>query len=195
MKLLTYKINDSDSPQIGVLQNQSVYNLNKCFGNISLIDLIQLEKYQEKVAAFICNEDCEKHDIENIIILPPIKPNSFRDAYAFRQHVATSRKNRGVDMIDEFDQFPVFYFSNHNAIFADREDIELMPDHFEKLDYELEFAIVIGKGGGNILSKDEGTVFMYANHENAVLKSAKQRMIPHKHKFKDEIYRNINIFI
>ena len=154
MKLLTYKIQDENTHQIGVLKNQSVYNLNKCFGNISLIDLIQLEKYQDKVAAFICNEDCEKHDIENIIILPPIKPNSFRDAYAFRQHVATSRKNRGVDMIDEFDQFPVFYFSNHNAIFADREDIELMPDHFEKLDYELEFAIVIGKGGKNILSKD-----------------------------------------
>jgi hypothetical protein len=28
---------------------------------------------------------------------------------------------------------------------------------------------------------------MYANHENAVLKSAKQRMIPHKNKFKEEI--------
>ena len=39
----------------------------------------------------------------------------------------------------------------------------------------------------NILSKDSGTIFMYANHENAVLKSAKQRMLPHKNKFKDEI--------
>ena len=29
-----------------------------------------------------------------------------------------------------------------------------MPDHFEKLDYELEIAIVIGKKGKNILSKD-----------------------------------------
>ena len=29
-----------------------------------------------------------------------------------------------------------------------------MPDHFQRLDYELEFAIVIGKGGVNILSKD-----------------------------------------
>ena len=155
MKLLTYKINDSDSPQIGVLQNQSVYNLNKCFGNISLIDLIQLEKYQDKVAAFICNEDCAKHDIEDLTVLPTIpKPTSFRDAYAFRQHVATSRKNRGVDMIPEFDEFPVFYFSNHNAMFGDGEKIELMPDHFHRLDYELEFAIVIGEGGKNILSKD-----------------------------------------
>ena len=155
MKLLTYKINNFDTPQIGVLQNQLVYNLNNCFGNISLIELIQLEKYQDQVASFICNEDCLKHDIKDIIVLPTIpKPTSFRDAYAFRQHVATSRKNRGVDMIPEFDEFPVFYFSNHNAMFGDGEEIELMPDHFHRLDYELEIAIVIGKGGKNILVKD-----------------------------------------
>ena len=38
-----------------------------------------------------------------------------------------------------------------------------------------------------ILSKDDGTIFMFANHENAVLKSAKQRMLPNKNEFKDEI--------
>ena len=155
MKLLTYKIKKFDTPQIGVLQNQLVYNLNNCFGNISLVDLIQLEDYQDHVANFISNNDCLKHDIEDITVLPVIpKPTSFRDAYAFRQHVATSRQNRGAEMIPEFDEFPVFYFSNHNAMFADGQNIELMPDHFHRLDYELEFAIVIGKGGKNILSKD-----------------------------------------
>jgi len=155
MKLLTYKINNLNTPQIGVLQNQLVYNLNNCFGNISLVELIQMEDYQDQVASFICNEDCLKHDIEDITLLPTIpKPTSFRDAYAFKQHVETSRKNRGEEMIAEFDEFPVFYFSNHNAMFAHGEEIELMPDHFEKLDYELEFAIVIGKGGKNILCKD-----------------------------------------
>jgi len=155
MKLLTYKIKKFDTPQIGVLQNQLVYNLNHCFGNISLLDLIQLKDYQDQVANFISNNDCLKHDIKDITVLPVIpKPTSFRDAYAFRQHVATSRKNRGSEMIPEFDQFPVFYFSNHNAMFADGQNIELMPDHFHRLDYELEFAIVIGKGGKNILSKD-----------------------------------------
>tara|TARA_B100001540_G_C15739024_1_gene611321 strand:+ start:29 stop:1006 length:978 start_codon:yes stop_codon:yes gene_type:complete len=155
MKLLTYKIKNLDTEQIGVFQNPLVYNLNNCFGDICLIDLIQIENYQDKVANFICNESCLKHDIEDIEILPTIpKPNSFRDAYAFRQHVETSRKNRGVEMIPEFDEFPVFYFSNHNAMYGDGQEIELMPDHFQKLDYELEFAIVIGKGGRNILSKD-----------------------------------------
>lgn len=155
MKLLTYKTNDFEAHQLGVLKNQLVYNLNNCFGDISLIELIQIEDYKQRVNTFVDNNNCLTHDINNITILPPIpKPSSFRDAYAFREHVATSRKNRGANMIAEFDQFPVFYFSNHNSMFGDGQEIKLMPDHFHKLDYELEFAIVIGKGGKNILSKD-----------------------------------------
>ncbi len=155
MKLLTYRTNNLEAHQIGVLQNQLVYNLNNCFGDISLVELIQIDNYQERTASFIRNEDCLKHDINDITILPTIpKPTSFRDAYAFREHVANARKNRGVEMIAEFDQFPIFYFSNHNAMVGDRQEIELMPDHFHRLDYELEFAIVIGKGGKNILSKN-----------------------------------------
>ena len=33
----------------------------------------------------------------------PINARSLRDAYAFKQHVETSRKNRGLKMIKEFD--------------------------------------------------------------------------------------------
>ena len=155
MKLLTYKKKDSKTHQLGVLQNQIIYNLNHYFGDISLIELLKIENYQDLIISKIENEDCVKHKMKDIILLSPIQnPPSFRDAYAFRQHVQTSRKNRGVDMIPEFDQFPVFYFSNHNAIFADQQEIHLMPDHFEKLDYELEIAIIIGEGGKNILSKN-----------------------------------------
>ena len=156
MKLLTYKTNNLEKHQLGVLKNQFVYNLNNCFGNISLIELIQIKNYQQQISDFINNNtNCLKHEVKDITMLPVIpKPTSFRDAYAFRQHVETSRKNRGVNMIEEFDQFPVFYFSNHNAMFGDNQEIKLMPDHFQKLDFELEFAIVIGKGGKNILSKD-----------------------------------------
>ena len=119
MKLLTYRTNNLEAHQIGVLQNQLIYNLNNCFGDISLVELIQIEDYKDQVASFIGNNDCLKHDINDITVLATIpKPTSFRDAYAFREHVATARKNRGVEMIAEFDQFPVFYFSNHNAMFA-----------------------------------------------------------------------------
>ena len=155
MKLLSYKIDKIKVDQVGILHNQSIFNLNDCFNNNSLLEIIQIKNYQQKIANFISGKNCIKHDIDNITILPPIpKPNSFRDAYAFRQHVETARRNRGAKMLPEFDQFPVFYFSNHNNMYGHNQVIELMPDHFEQLDYELEIAILIGKGGRNILSKD-----------------------------------------
>lgn len=87
---------------------------------------------------------------EGKIFLSPIPaPVSLRDAYAFRQHVATARRNRHADMPPEFDQFPVFYFSNHNSVTGPGE-IVCMPDHLHKLDFELECAIVICRPGKNI---------------------------------------------
>lgn len=84
---------------------------------------------------------------------PVPQPTSCRDGYAFRQHVAAARRNRGVPMIPEFDQYPIFYFTNHNAIQGPGE-IWCMPDHFQKLDFELEAAIVIGKRGKNIRAEE-----------------------------------------
>ncbi|GEM70096.1 fumarylacetoacetase [Sphingobacterium mizutaii NBRC 14946 = DSM 11724] len=90
------------------------------------------------------------NSFSEITLLAPVpNPTSFRDAYAFRQHVETSRLNRGLEMIPEFDQFPVFYFSNHQAI-QGPGPVYCMPKHFEKMDFELEVAIVIHKKGRNI---------------------------------------------
>jgi fumarylacetoacetate (FAA) hydrolase len=83
------------------------------------------------------------------LLAPVPQPTSCRDGYAFRQHVAAARRNRGVPMIPEFDQYPIFYFTNHNAV-QGPGDIYCMPDHFNKLDFELEAAIVVGKKGRNI---------------------------------------------
>ncbi len=87
------------------------------------------------------------------IMAPVPRPTSCRDGYAFRQHVASARRNRKVDMIPEFDQYPIFYFTNHNAIQGPGE-IRCMPDHFQKLDFELEASIVTCKKGRNIAAKD-----------------------------------------
>ncbi|HTN45431.1 MAG TPA: fumarylacetoacetate hydrolase family protein [Flavipsychrobacter sp.] len=87
---------------------------------------------------------------DNATILAPLpKPVSCRDGYAFRQHVAAARRNRKVDMIAEFDQYPIFYFTNHLAVQGPGA-IHCMPDHFNKLDFELEAAIVTCKKGRNI---------------------------------------------
>jgi fumarylacetoacetate (FAA) hydrolase len=91
---------------------------------------------------------------ESVHVLAPVPfPTSCRDGYAFRQHVAAARRNRKVDMIAEFDQYPIFYFTNHHTIKGPGE-VYCMPDHFEKLDFELEAAIVICKHGKNIKAEE-----------------------------------------
>lgn len=87
------------------------------------------------------------------LLAPVPHPTSCRDGYAFRQHVAAARRNRKVDMIPEFDEYPIFYFTNHNAI-QGPGDIDCMPDHFQKLDFELEASIVVGKKGRNIKASE-----------------------------------------
>lgn len=78
-------------------------------------------------------------------LLAPIpRPPSMRDGYAFRQHVETARRNRGLPMIEEFDRFPVFYFTNHQAVIGPGE-LRVGRRRLERLDFELEIAVVVGR--------------------------------------------------
>lgn len=84
-------------------------------------------------------------DARQVTFLAPVpRPASMRDGYAFRQHVATARRNRGLEMIPEFDQFPVTYFTNHQAV-TGPGPVEVLEHHLNRLDYELEVAVVTGR--------------------------------------------------
>jgi len=78
------------------------------------------------------------------LLAPLPRPVSVRDGYAFRQHVETARRNRGLPMIPEFDEFPVFYFTNALAVIGPGE-LRVGGRRLEKLDFELECFAVIGK--------------------------------------------------
>lgn len=153
MKLVSF---DKNKCRLGLLADGFVYDLNKYDGRIPgtmsaflkggerTMDLAREAQNRLTIAP--------EHPAlvsDATLIAPVPKPTSLRDAYAFRQHVETSRLNRGLDMITAFDQFPVFYFSNHKAIFGGG-DIYCEKDHFNKLDFELEVAIVLNRGGKNI---------------------------------------------
>jgi fumarylacetoacetate (FAA) hydrolase len=147
MKLVSYKTEDRE--HLGVFVNGHIYNLNSCdklipdnmneflWGGDELMD------HARRVHAAISSGSMEaKEELFFELMAPVPHPSSCRDAYAFRQHVETARRNRGVAMMPEFDQYPVFYFTNHNAIQGAGE-IECMPDHFDNLDFELEVAVVL----------------------------------------------------
>jgi fumarylacetoacetate (FAA) hydrolase len=79
----------------------------------------------------------------------PVRPPSFRDFYAFEEHVRNARKKRGLEMVPEWYDAPVFYFSNTACIAGTGAEVVKPPDT-EELDYELEWAVVIGRAGRDI---------------------------------------------
>lgn len=94
------------------------------------------------------------YPLDEVSLNSPLpNPKSVRDFYAFEQHVKTARENRGLEMIPEWYEIPVFYFTNHLAIKGPGEEIR-RPEACEWLDYELEIACVIGKEGRNIKAVD-----------------------------------------
>ncbi len=156
MKLVSYL--REDHAQLALLVNGILYDADTLHPNLPVTMTMFLNYWDDvfPIAHSINKkivEGSKKYPgipIEEVEILAPVPtPVSCRDAYAFRQHVASARRNRRVAMIPEFDQFPVFYFTNHNSITGPGEII-CMPDHFNKLDFELEAAIVICRPGKNI---------------------------------------------
>jgi 2-keto-4-pentenoate hydratase/2-oxohepta-3-ene-1,7-dioic acid hydratase in catechol pathway len=110
----------------------------------------------------VTSEQKGRYPLSEIRLKAPLPmPRSFRDFYAFEQHVKTARENRGLEMIPEWYEIPVFYFSNHLAIKGPNDAI-MMPNECEWLDYELEIGCIIGKKGKNIRAEDaDNYIFGY----------------------------------
>jgi len=157
MKLVTYLKDGHD--QLALLINGSLYDTDALHPDLPVSmamflnywdDMFPLAQAAEQRVLQGMLRALPAASFENAELLAPVPhPTSCRDGYAFRQHVAAARRNRKVEMIPEFDQYPIFYFTNHNSI-QGPGDIYCMPDHFEKLDFELEAAIVICRHGRNI---------------------------------------------
>ena len=157
MKLVTYLKEGHD--RLGILVDGNIYAMDSLHNDLPSTmamflnfweDLMPLARaVEQKIKDGLVRNVMADPFVDSTIFAPVPHPTSCRDGYAFRQHVAAARRNRKVDMIPEFDQYPIFYFTNHNSIQGPGE-IVCMPDHFQKLDFELEAAIVICKPGRNI---------------------------------------------
>ncbi|MEO7923254.1 MAG: fumarylacetoacetate hydrolase family protein [Chitinophagaceae bacterium] len=157
MKLVSYLKEERE--QLGVLINDTIYDMEVLHPDLPNSMSMFLNYWEDSFPVAQAGELMLREGtrtssrgvaLKDVQLLSPVPfPTSCRDGYAFRQHVAAARRNRKVDMIPEFDQYPIFYFTNHHSIQGPGE-IRCMPDHFEKLDFELEAAIVISRHGKNI---------------------------------------------
>ena len=161
MKLVSYLKDNQE--QLAFYSHDKLYDADRLHPEMPSTMTLMLNYWEELLPlGEAIQQKLDLEEVKNIqgqnvseveLISPVPHPTSCRDGYAFRQHVASARKNRNAEMIPEYDQYPIFYFTNHNSIQGPGE-ILCMPDHFEKLDFELEVCIVISKPGRNIKAAD-----------------------------------------
>lgn len=182
MKFVTYKSKDNEKNKFGYIDDGAIIDITQA--KKWLNDSRGIQNYltipnslQESLSNWdthfkLLQEmkgDLEPFDMEELKAkrlsselnevrwLPPVThPPSFRDFYAFEQHVKAARKLRGLEMHPDWFRLPIFYFSNPNALYGHKENIPY-PDNTNELDFELEFAIVIANGGRNIKKEEADT--------------------------------------
>jgi fumarylacetoacetate (FAA) hydrolase len=92
---------------------------------------------------------------------PVQKPPSFRDFFAFEQHMRTSRASGGLEPDPAWYEQPYFYFSNPANVLGP-DDLVIPPRGTRALDYELEVAAVIGRECGDLDPDDPATMSVIA---------------------------------
>jgi fumarylacetoacetate (FAA) hydrolase len=143
MILATFSGQDGERKP-GVVRNGRVYALP--FPDMQAVIKAGVEAAESQVSSTPLH-------IAHVTFHAPLRPTTLRDGYAFEQHVKTANANRGREVPKEWYSFPVFYFTNPNSIYGPNEEIPY-PHYTSELDYELEIAAVIGKGGRNIKPED-----------------------------------------
>ena len=178
MKFLTYIEKKNSTKGYGFLENDRVIDIplaakwisdnnnNNNFISLpnSLKEALENWTHNYIILKQLKNEissndiECFSYEQSDLIILPPIpNPPAFRDFYAFEQHVKAARKLRGLEMNPDWYKIPIFYFSNPNCCYGHQAEIPY-PDKTTELDFELEFAIIIGNGGINIKKENAENV-------------------------------------
>ncbi|WP_432199073.1 fumarylacetoacetate hydrolase family protein [Streptomyces sp. bgisy027] len=128
------------------------------------------------------------YSADEVQLLSPLpRPASLRDCSAFEQHVSTA--SRG-NVPPEWYEMPVYYKGNPNAVVGTGTDVTV-PTGVDRLDYELEYAVVIGRSGSDIAEEDAVayiagyTVFNDISERRAQLKEMRAGLGPAKGKDAD----------
>jgi 2-keto-4-pentenoate hydratase/2-oxohepta-3-ene-1,7-dioic acid hydratase in catechol pathway len=152
MRWATYVAGDGGE-RVGLVVGEAVHALE---AGVRLLDLLgddgeRLAQAGERAA----RDPRDVVTLADVRLRSPIPtPPTVRDFYAFEQHVRTARAKRGLEMDPDWYELPVFYFSNPYAVNGPGDEVAIPPGSSE-LDFELEIAAIIGKGGADV-SPDDG---------------------------------------
>ena len=86
-------------------------------------------------------------------LCPLERLGSLRDFLAFEDHVERGARRRGTDVPEYWYEAPVYYKGNHRALIGP-EEVCPWPAYTQRLDFELELAMVVGRRGRDVSLAD-----------------------------------------
>src|SRR5437899_3156048 len=142
MRLLMFSA-DGGPERAGLLQGEEVVDL----GVADILDGLEIARVGAPVEA-------ARHALSTVKIGPPLRrAPSFRDAFAFEEHVRNARSCRGAEVPPEWYRIAVFYFSHPSAFLGTGEPLAY-PRASQALDLELEIGVVIMRDGIDITAAE-----------------------------------------
>lgn len=141
MKLVTYSADAG--ARVGVLLSDGVHDAGLDSDMVALI-----ERWEE------LGPGVEEHAraapaLAEVRLLAPLRPRSMRDFLTFEGHLKNAMTNLGRPIAPEWYTTPAYYKGMPDTVIGPEEEIP-WPGYTEKLDHELELAIVIGRQGKDI---------------------------------------------
>jgi 2-keto-4-pentenoate hydratase/2-oxohepta-3-ene-1,7-dioic acid hydratase in catechol pathway len=150
MRWLTYK-DQSGTPRVGILVDQKVHGTEP---GLTMTGLLADGPDSWKALGARLNESPDHAaSPQDVTVELPLEPRSIRDSAGFIQHLRNVASSTGRVIDDRFTTFPPFYFTNHAAAVGPNDDVR-PPAATEQLDFELEIAAIIGRGGSDIAVED-----------------------------------------
>lgn len=95
--------------------------------------------------------DIKDHEVT--LGCPIDKINCYRDFYAHEKHVKTGFAKRGEEIPPAWYEMPAYY-KGPTSGFIGNDEIIPWPAYTQKLDYELEFGMILSKDGKNIKAEN-----------------------------------------
>lgn len=188
MKLITFQ-NKAGESRIGWLQDNAVVDMNLADSRLPVDMLTFIDNHEANFEIINELEFTEPHYLlDEVKLLAPLpNPRSFRDYIGFEQHMLNASKSFGHTVGEAWYEMPIFYFTNHHGIYGPEDEIK-RPTGEEKLDIELEMAVVIGKKGKDIkIENANDHIFGYTVFNDWTARAIQKREMtvplgPHKGK-------------
>ncbi|MGH3033689.1 MAG: fumarylacetoacetate hydrolase family protein [Gaiellaceae bacterium] len=162
MKLVAYDA--GQGPRVGALENGSVVDLG----------------FEGDMVAFIEQgaPAGERTRVPEARLLAPLRPRSLRDFLTFEGHLHNALGRLGRPIPDEWFDVPAYYKGLPDTVIGPEETIP-WPAYTDRLDHELELAIVIGREGKDIPAAEAmDYVFGYTIWNDVSARDVQTRELP-----------------